>query len=156
MTKSIDIIKQARSNFLQLMEGLPIGALNEIPEGFNNNIIWNFGNMIVGQQIVCYKMSGVEPKISASIISKYGKGTKPEGFIEWNELEELKELAVSTIEDFVVDHEAGIFSNYTAWTSSFGVALSNIQEAAEYIAMHEGLHLGYAMALKRIVLNEQK
>jgi len=30
--------------------------LNKIPEGFNNNLIWNIAHCVVTQQLLCYKV----------------------------------------------------------------------------------------------------
>ncbi len=149
--KCIDTILASRNLFLKLMDGLTIEQLNQVPEGFNNNIIWNFGHVIVSQQILCYKLSGLPMKIDASYVSKYSKGTKPETFLDEKELEFLKSQSIGLINELVADVEKNSFTSYSNYTTSFNVALNNIDDAVKFITMHEGLHLGYAMALKRIV-----
>ena len=149
--KSIDTIQATRKLFLTLLENLSIDELNVVPQGFNNNIIWNFGHVIVSQQILCYKLAGLPLKIEDTFVSKYSKGTKPETFINDTELIFLKQQAVSLIEELVVDLEKGVFTSYNNYTTSFNVELNSVKDAVKFIAMHEGLHLGYAMALKRIV-----
>ena len=149
--KSIDTIQATRKLFLTLLERLSIDELNVFPQGFNNNIIWNFGHVIVSQQILCYKLAGLPLKLDDTFVSKYSKGTKPEAFINDTELIFLKQQAVSLIDELVVDLEKGIFTSYTNYTTSFNVKLNSVKDAVKFIAMHEGLHLGYAMALKRIV-----
>lgn len=149
--KSIDIVRTTRKNFLQLLDGLSIDALNKIPDGFNNNIIWNFAHIIVSQQILCYKLAGLPLKIDEIYISKYSKGTKPEAFVDENEIAFFKEKSVQFLDELVIDIENGLFNNYNAYMTSFGVELTSIDDAVKFLPTHEGLHLGYSMALKRIV-----
>ncbi len=148
---SIETIQQSRRLLLNLMEDLSIEKLNEIPEGFNNNIIWNFGHVIVSQQILCYKLANQPLKIDATYVAKYSKGTKPVSFIDAEELAFLKQQAVALMHELTSDIEAGIFDKFDTYTTSFGVVLNEIDDAVKYLTMHEGLHLGYAMALKRVV-----
>lgn len=148
----IDTIMASRNLFLKLMDGLTIEQLNQVPEGFNNNIIWNFGHVIVSQQILCYKLAGLPMKIDASYVSRYSKGTKPETFLDENELQFLKIQATQLIDELAVDIEKkNTFTSYNTYTTSFNVELNSVGDAVKFITMHEGLHLGYAMALKRIV-----
>lgn len=149
--KSIDTIRATRNLFLKLMESLSIDQLNKVPEGFNNNIIWNFAHLIVSQQILCYKLAGLPLKIDEKFIPKYSKGTKPEIFADENELIFFKQQAVNLMDELIADIEQGIFKNYNTYTTSFGVELSSVYDAVNFLSMHEGVHLGYAMALKRIV-----
>lgn len=149
--KSIESITAGRNHFINLIEGLTIEQLNKIPEGFNNNILWNFGHIIVAQQLLCYKMAGKPLKIDEALVAKYSKGTKPDAFIDEKELTYLKQQAVTLIEVLPADIEKGVFDNYSSYTTSFGVTLTSIDDAVKFLTIHEGLHLGYAMALKRIV-----
>jgi hypothetical protein len=136
---------------LNLIDGISIEKLNEIPEGFNNNLAWNFAHVIANQQILCYRNAGAKPVISDEIIDKYKTGTRPEGFIDEKEFETLKQFLLSTIDKFEEDSATNIFENYKAFDlkSYPGVRLKNINDAAKFVSFHDGLHVGYSMALKR-------
>lgn len=151
MNKSIETIRATRNNFLSLIENLSIEEINKIPDGFNNNVIWNFGHLIVSQQILCYKLSNIPLKIDDSYVAKYSKGTKPQSFLNELELEFLKELSLKLINDLEKDLENDIFKDFTPYKTSFGVELESVNDVVKYLSMHEGLHLGYAMALKRFL-----
>ena len=73
-----ELLKATRKNILKTHEGLSIEQLNLTPEGFNNNLIWNFGHVIATQQILCYSLSGNKAFVSNDLIEAYRKGTKPE------------------------------------------------------------------------------
>lgn len=153
MEKYFDIIAQTRANFIQLIDGLSIEQVNRIPAGFNNNIIWNFAHAISAQQILCYKLSGLTPVVDEHFVELFKKGTKPEQFIDEEKLVHIKKLATVTIEKLKVDVADKLFTNYTAYTTSYNVSLSCIEDAIQFISVHEGLHYGYAMALRKLVNN---
>jgi len=50
MKKEIERLKKTRIFLLDLIKDLTTEQLNEIPKGFNNNIIWNLGHLIASQQ----------------------------------------------------------------------------------------------------------
>lgn len=151
MDTCISTIIETRKLFAQLIDSLTIEEVNTIPPGFNNNIIWNFGHVIVSQQILCYKLAGLPLKIDQSYPLKYSKGTKPETFFDNIELDYLKEQAVTNINELLEDLKQNLFINFTPYTTSFNVSLNKIEDAVKFLTMHEGLHLGYAMAIKRAI-----
>ncbi|MBC7383611.1 MAG: DinB family protein, partial [Bacteroidia bacterium] len=57
------------------------------------------------------------------------------------------------IDELVKDIEQDLFKNFTTYVTSFNVTLVNVNDAVKYLTMHEGLHLGYAMAIKRLIKN---
>ena len=153
MDTCISTIIESRKVFRQLIDGLSIEEINIVPAGFNNNIIWNFGHVIVSQQLLCYKLSGLPLKIEESYLLKYAKGTKPEIFFDTIELEFLKKQATFLIDELVRDLDQGLFKNFTTYVTSFNVTLLNVDDAVKFLTMHEGMHLGYAMAIKRLIKN---
>jgi hypothetical protein len=140
---------KSRENFVSLLNTYSNEALNQVPEGFNNNLIWNFGHVIVTQQLLCYKLSGLDMYVSDEMVNDYRKGSKPEKTIEEGEISRLKELSVETVDLLRRDLEKGLFKDYHEYTTSFGVTLHNVEEAIQFNSMHETLHLGYAMALRK-------
>ncbi|CAN5473536.1 DinB family protein [soil metagenome] len=151
MEKYFEIIAQTRTNFIQLLDGLTIEQVNKIPAGFNNNIIWNFAHAISAQQVLCYRLAGISPVVDENFIELFKKGTKPEAFIDQNKLNHIKKLSELTIEKLKLDYSDKVFTNYTDYTTSYNVSLSSIDDAIKFVSVHDGLHFGYAMALRRLV-----
>ncbi|WP_339916092.1 DinB family protein [Yeosuana marina] len=151
---TLEVLSNTRRFFKKYLENLSLEDLNKIPEGFNNNIIWNVGHILVTQQLLVYKLSGLPMMVSDTLIAKYMKDTKPEGFINQQEVDEIKELLFSTIEKTKEDFNNGLFKNFKEYTvSTTGNTLTTIDEAFQFILFHEGMHLGYVMALLRGVKN---
>ncbi len=141
--------RQTRHNFIRLIDGLSLEALNHIPEGFNNNLIWNFGHIIATQQLLTYGLSGQEVQVDEGVIAAFRKGSKPEKVFTTAEVENLKHLSVTTLDQFAADLKDGRFQAFSDYPTSYGIELHSLEEAIAFNDMHEALHLGYAMALKR-------
>lgn len=151
MNKQIDTIKKVRLFLLDGIKDLSADQLNEIPPAFNNNIAWNLGHLIAAQQGVCYLRAGIKPAVDEKYIAPYKSGTKPEQYIDDNELSTIKDLMLSSLDQLQEDYQKNIFSNYTPWSTRYGVELVNIEDAIQFLAFHEGLHSAHIMALKRLV-----
>ncbi|HTG56911.1 MAG TPA: DinB family protein [Niabella sp.] len=158
MTKTqqyiIHCIEAARKGFTELIEGLTMEQLNKIPPGFNNNIAWNFGHISVSALALAFKASGVKPAIEIPYFKKYGKGTRPETNIDAEELQALKDYAVTAISMIKESLTSNEFSNATITpytTATYGIPMTDIDEIIATIAMHDSLHYGIAQSLSRIV-----
>ncbi len=152
MTKAIETIRKPREMLLTLLKGLSAGQLNKIPEGFNNNIIWNLGHMIAAQQGLCYKRAGLETVVGDGFFNTYKSGSKPERFIDAGEIENVNGLLFTSLDRLESDLENNVFGNYTPLTTRYGVELENIEQAIAFLPFHEGLHIGTIMALKRLTV----
>lgn len=138
---------------LRVIDGLSIAQLNQIPHGFNNNLIWNLAHALVTQQILVYKFSGLPVNVPATWIESFKKGSSPKDtFVDETTKNEIIHQLMETIALLEVDIEAGKFSQYEVYTTSFGLTLHDAIEAMQFNNVHEAMHLGYMMALKRAVL----
>lgn len=153
MRSQFDLIRKTRKNFERIISNFNLEELNNIPSGFNNNLVWNYAHIIVTQQILCYKLSGNKPTINQQFIDSYRKGTKPENPVTMDGLQHLKELAVSTIDQLEEDYNNGLFKNFESYQTSYGVELNSIEDAIQFNIAHEALHLGGIMALRKMVIN---
>jgi hypothetical protein len=151
MTKQIEIIRKTRASLLENLKDLTTEQFNKIPDGFNNNIIWNLGHMIAAQQGVCYIRAGLVPKVSQELIDAYKSSTKPEKPLDAAEIENIKMLLFTTLDQLEADYNSKTFDHYSAWTTRYAVELANINEAINFLQFHEGLHFGYVTALRRLV-----
>jgi len=153
MTKQIEIIRKTRTFLLENLKDLTTEQLNKIPEGFNNNIIWNLGHMIAAQQGVCYIRAGLKSHMTEDFINTFKSGTKPERVFSEAEIENIKSLLFSTIDQVEDDYKNHIFGGYTAWTTRYSVEMNSIDDAITFLPFHEGLHAGCSTALKKLVTN---
>jgi len=151
MTNPFEFIRATRKNVLKIIQQHDLEALNLIPPGFNNNLIWNAGHIIATQQLLTYGLSGLPTVIHKDYIEKYRKGTKPTDSVNNTEYESLKELLFTAIDKTEEDYKAGKFENFKTYETSFGVTLNNIEEAIVFNNIHEGMHLGNIISMKKLV-----
>lgn len=149
MDYSFDITLKNRKLLKSFIENLSLEDLNKIPEGFNNNIIWNIAHTIVTQQLLVYKLSGLPMIVSDELVDSYRKGTKPEKDLSQSEVDFIKGLIFSTIEKTEEDYKNKVFQIYNQYTVTTKSTLSNVEEAVEFNNFHEGIHLGYILALRK-------
>lgn len=154
MDFTFQVLNNTREIFNKIIENNSLEDLNKIPNGFNNNIIWNIGHVIVSEQLLAYKLSGLESSLSDEVINKYRKDTKPTEDISEEDVFFIKSLLFSTIEKTKEDYNNSVFKPYNSYTvSTTGNTLNNIEEALQFIAIHEGLHYGYVLALLKAIKN---
>ncbi|HEY9362001.1 MAG TPA: hypothetical protein VIQ00_01975, partial [Chitinophagaceae bacterium] len=72
-------------------------------------------------------------------------------FLDGTEREKIKQLSLTTIDQFEKDYQDNLFSGYQPWTTRYDLALNNIEDAISFVIFHDGLHVGYTMALKHLV-----
>lgn len=147
----LNITRKTRENFIRLIETSTVEELNEIPEGFNNNIIWNFGHIVSSQQALCYLASNVETVIDKQYTLPFRKGTKPEKFVSTEEINTLKELMRSTIDQLEEDLKSNKFRTYNSFKTAYGVEITSNAEAVQFFVVHDALHYGIASAIKKVI-----
>ncbi|MEC3906442.1 DinB family protein [Tamlana sp. 2201CG12-4] len=154
MDFTFQVLNNIRTIFNKIIENNTLEDLNKVPKGFNNNIIWNIGHIVVTEQLLVYKLSGLETALSEEMINKYRKDTKPNGHVSQEEVNEIKGLLFSTIQKTQDNYNKDLFKNYNAYTvSTTGNTLNNVDEALQFAVVHEGLHYGYVMALLKAIKN---
>lgn len=148
MNWTFDLTLKNRTLLKKFIETNSLEQLNKIPEGFNNNIIWNIAHIISIQQTLVYKLSGLPTLISKEMLEEFAKDTKPERDLSQAEVDEIKGLLFSTIEKTKEDYGSGKFQKFHEHTVMIKSTLTTVKEAIEFNNFHEGIHLGYIMALK--------
>ena len=154
MEAQVERIKSLRRFLLEQVEELTADQLNAIPTGFRNNIIWNLGHLTSAVQSICYSRAGLPVAIDEAYVSPYLPGTKPERYIEADEIAVLKTLAISSLDQLQADVAQHSFSSYSPSViipKIYGVEVTNIQEALNFLLYHEGFHAGYVLALKHLL-----
>ncbi len=151
MHQTFLITKNSRKTLSHFLDTTSLEKLNKIPEGFNNNIIWNIAHIIVVQQMLSYKLSGLPMLISDEMVAKYMRGTKPTKDITQYEKDEIHSLLLETINKTEVDYYDGIFNNFQEYTSLSGFTMRNINDALPFNYYHEAVHVGIIMSIMKFL-----
>ncbi len=151
MQDPLVITRVNRKIIEKILDNHTLEQLNMVPEGFKNNLIWNIAHVVVTQQLLMYKLSGLPMMINDELVEKYRKGTKTEGPITADEVAQVKGLLFSTIDKAEKDLAQHVFKEYNEYETSTGFVLKSIEDAIQFNNFHEGIHLGYILALKKAV-----
>lgn len=151
MEKQLDIIKNHREIILALIADLSNEQLCKIPKGFNNNIIWNVGHIVVTQQMLTYGLSNLPYVIDKNLIEKYRKGSVVTTNVSIDEIDQIKELLISTLESLEIDLQQNKFSSFNYYKTSMGLELNSIEDCIPFMAYHEGIHLGIILSMKKFI-----
>lgn len=151
MQQSLEITRSTRKVLAGFLDEYSVDQLNEIPHGFSNNLIWNIAHIVVVQQMLVYKLSGLRMIVSDEMVEKYKRGTRPDGIVSPDEIAEIRSLLFSTVEKAESDAASGIFENYQQFTSMSGFTIKSAADAMAFNNFHEGTHLGIMMSIRRFL-----
>lgn len=149
MDWAFDITLKNRKIMASFLNSFSLEELNKVPKGFNNNIFWNIAHLVVTQQLLTYNLSDLPMLIDDELVNNYRKGSKVEKDATKEEIDHIKGLLFSTLERTKQDYKNGLFKNYNKYTVTTKSTLSNIKQAIEFNNFHEGIHLGYILAMKK-------
>jgi hypothetical protein len=151
MNFTFDITIKNRAIFKSLLENLELEHLNKVPKGFNNNIFWNIAHCVATQQLLVYKLSGLPMILTDEFVDTYKKGTRTERDATQSEVDFVKGLLFSTLEKTKEDYTNKVFQNYNEYTVTTKSTLTSVEDAIEFNNFHEGIHLGYILAQKKVL-----
>lgn len=151
MKIQFDVLRKSRLLTLKELDGLTLDQIHTIPQGFKNNIAWNIGHLVVTQQLLHYKLSGLNCLCPDDLIEAHRKGTSPTKTFTEQEFEEVKELLLGLPETLEEDFEAGIFENFIEYPTSAGFVLNSLESAIVFNNFHEGIHYGVIRSIKKFL-----
>ncbi|MBS1555029.1 MAG: DinB family protein [Bacteroidetes bacterium] len=157
MPKEIEFFRKIRKHVLQLLEHMHAAQLNQVPTGFSNNLVWNLGHLLVTQQSILYRSSGLQPKLDDSYSLLFKSGTRPEKEFAAEDINAIKQLFKAQITDLEADWAKGIFQHYNSWNHrDTGIVVSSMADALNFIIFHESMHLGIIKSIKKQVTTSPK
>ena len=140
-----------RKSLLKIMESKSYDELVVIPQNFRNSIFWNIAHLLVTQQLLFYKLSGMELKIDERFVDKYGKGSHATEQVEESDINYVKDHLLQAMIGTQEDYKNGLFQDFKAYMTSTGIELKSIEDVISFSAYHDGIHLGIVLSLMKIV-----
>lgn len=154
MKIDLELFKATRENTIKVINELTLDQINKIPKGFTGNIAWHLGHMVATHRGLVYQLNGAPGAFEKAFVLKYKKDSVPEAPIDQKEFEFITEQLLNQIDELEED-----LKNDELWgestreyTTSYNYTIRTREEAIRFSNLHQVLHLGYIMALKRTVL----
>lgn len=150
---SLAATRQSRRNMEAILATCSLEQINVVPAGFNNNLVWNYGHVIVTQQLLTYGLSGLPIPMATEWVQSYRKGTAPDPVnpITADQYAALQALSHDLLNRFEIDLNQGIFAQFNTYSTSFNLTLTSLDEACHFNLAHEAMHLGSMLALRKLV-----
>lgn len=144
-------VRMSRGYLLKEIAGLSAEQMLEVPEGAANNVLWNLGHIVYAHDRFTYGACGVESDVPASYTDLFKGGTSPSDWDEPPSVEEVMGHIQNATEKTYADYAAGKFDNYTPFELVPGFSIDSIDEALQFNCLHEGVHIGVILVMKRLL-----
>ena len=151
MENLLSIQLHNRKIFHYYLKQFSLEQLNKIPEGFNNNILWNIAHTMVTHQLLFYKNTGNQLQIPTEWVALFAKGSRPERDMTAQEVKAIDAALFSTYEQFEKDLANGLFKSFSPYTTSTNMVLDSVATTQSFVLFHDGIHLGSVLALAKLV-----
>ena len=143
--------QEIRGYLLRSTKGLSEEQLVRVPEGFHNNILWNLGHAITDNCTMLYPPTGKEFPLPDQYLSWFAPETSPSDWTETPDTAEILKAGKDILDKLVDDCTADRMEIYEPMPLDDGVVLGNIAQAIAHCNIHEAIHLGVIMSLRKLV-----
>ncbi len=150
MASALYQFEQIRARIAEMVESIPRQRLFEIPNSFLNNVAWHAAHVVVTQQLLVYGLAGEDLAISSDLVARYRKGTPGENATPETFDEAMEYLMVAPF-DLRKKISSDAIASFTPYETSAGIALKSVEDAILFNNIHEGIHLGYMMGLRKAI-----
>jgi hypothetical protein len=131
MIQYLNILEADRLQLLRQTGQLTEDQYNEIPSGFNNNIIWNMGHLIATSENLLYKNTSFQRPIHEFDIIRFKRGAKPEAFVREHEILLIREALITAV---------GVYKKCIGPDSSFWHSPEASGVDIGFLLFHEKMH----------------
>ncbi|MDR3586187.1 MAG: DinB family protein [Desulfosporosinus sp.] len=144
-------LKVVRSNTLNAVKEVSESQAYSVPEGFNNNILWNLGHVYISQEKFAFGFIPEPMQVPDGFTESFGRDTKPS---EWKgqpptlaEMIKLLDDQTSRIKEKLENRLDEAVAN--PFTMPSGLTLRTIGEFLTFSMYHEGMHVQTIKMLKK-------
>ena len=154
VTSNFKTILSIRKSMAFMLERMPLTAVNTVPAGFSNNIVWNMAHVICVQQLLVNRRAGLPYTEDRAITQNYKPGTFVEGDVDLAFIDQLKHRLVANAEEMEISYNEERFTHYDPFTTRTRMSLDSIEDAISFDLFHEGLHMAYILQLQKAVMKD--
>lgn len=144
----LDQLSVTRTRVVELGDALGT-KITVQPPGFGNHALWNLGHLAVTTALLTYGLSGLDHGLDPALVADFKKGSSPKEWTREYRWDELRALLGEQPARLAGDLAEGRFASFQRYETSAGVVLESVEQALAFNTFHEGLHLGYVMAMRK-------
>lgn len=144
---AIAIFDQVRNTTTRVINSLSDEQFFKIPAGFDNHIAWNLGHIVVAQQSMIYRASGLPTITTSQHARMFKPGTSPAEWTEQPDVADIKALFIESSRKLGEDMAANKFETFFPFETTTRFKINNLGEALSFNSFHEGLHLGTILSI---------
>ena len=137
-----------RFHMMRELEGLTDEQMLHIPDGREDNIIWNVGHLLCSISRLTYVFSGHPLPIPEGYLAMFGKDTSARDWKADPDVEAVLHRFVELATQIEYDYRNEIFKDYKALQIVPDDNIASIEEAIAFHCFHEGLHIGKVLTIK--------
>lgn len=148
----IDQTLGTRQTIVKVLKSIPHEFTTVIPPTWSNNAHWHAGHLIVTPYLITYGVMKEPLPVSEEYKELFGKGSSPsswEGKTVPTYEDLVDEIVPSSGKLFELLRDRWDVPFVEPYTTSVGVILKSPAEALQFSLMHDGIHLGMLLALRR-------
>lgn len=155
MIQYLDKLEDERKLLLERTKDLTVDQHNIIPPGFNNNIIWNMGHILVVSEDLLYGNSPYQRPVHEFEKSSFQKGSAPDEIIGKDDISIIRHSLRQTAQYYKMCTGIDKPGNRVNTGSNFGFTMIS-DEVMRFLLFHEGMHyrrIGQLMEIVKAVNN---
>lgn len=141
----------ARGYLLQIIKDVSDEQMLVVPEGANNNILWNLGHLAHAHTGLTYGPCELASPIPENYGDLFKGGTSPSTWEETPSIADVKEHFRGSHAKILEDYQAGVFDGFKPRDLMPGITLANVEQALGFNCIHEGVHIGTVISILNLM-----
>lgn len=141
-------IELNRSRTLEIVADLSTEQVNLIPNGYNNNILWHVGHILTTQERLAFRLIQDTLDLHESLMAFFLNGTKP---ADWQTTPPDILTLLPLLKEQSVRIKQRLQGRLDEQITLPFKDMNLLKEVLIYSIGHEALHVGYIMAMKKVV-----
>mgnify|MGYP001443397944 CR=1 FL=1 len=150
-TLIFSMLEMNRNRTLAYVDNVTEQQADVIPKGFNNNIRWHLGHILVAQERMAFRLIGEPLGLPDGLVSLFLNGTKPADWV-------TPPPDLATLRRLLEEQQGRIRERLTGRLAEpLAVPfkdLKRLDEALLFSMTHEANHAGFIWALKKAAAAE--
>lgn len=148
------LIKQlrfVRGNTIKQITGIDEKETHTVPQGFNNNILWNLGHILLVHEKFSFALTNEKMELPKDFAEWFAPGTKPGNWgMQISSLDEIILLLSKQIDrvEQTLEHRLEEYLEKPFVTSS-GLEILTVKECLSFCLYHEAMHFATIKAIKQ-------